>query len=155
LRQQLRSMEEEHSATTEELQSANEEALSSNEELQSINEELETAKEELQSTNEELITSNDELQNRNLELQRLNDDLDNFMSSSACPLVMLTPDLVVRRYTPEAARILNLVAADVGRPLGRLPQGFAPAELERLAAAVMETMRPEQQEVQDQDGRWW
>ena len=84
----------------EELRSANEEAQSSNEELQSTNEELQTAKEELQSSNEELTTTNEEMQGRNSELNQINNDLVNLLSSMQTPIVMLTGDLRIRRYTP-------------------------------------------------------
>ena len=99
-REYLQSVIEQQEATNEELQSANEEAQSANEELQSINEELETSKEEIQSSNEELATVNDELQNRNLELSRVNNDLVNLLGSVQMPIVMLGPDLRIRRFTP-------------------------------------------------------
>ncbi len=93
----------------EHLVAANEEALSSNEELQSTNEELETAKEELQSTNEELVTVNEQLQNRNSELGLLNDDLTNLLSSVNIPILMLSGDWRIRRFTPQAEKLLNLL----------------------------------------------
>ena len=116
-REYLQSVIEQQEAANEELQSANEEVQSTNEELQSINEELETSKEEIQSANEELATVNDELQNRNLELSQSNNDLTNLFASVQIGIVMLGPDLTVRRFTPAAEKILNLVPADVGRPL--------------------------------------
>ena len=154
-RHYLRTMEEENAAAQEELQSAHEEVLSSNEELQSVNEELLTAKEELQSGNEELVTLNDELRNRNLELQRLTDDLDNLLASATVPLVMLGPDLVVRRFTPAAARLLKMETTDVGRPLlnVRTAIGFADAEADILG--VMQGREAAEREVRDGEGRWW
>src|SRR5439155_522071 len=108
-REHLRSLIAEHETAQEEMKAANEEILSSNEELQSTNEELETAKEELQSSNEELITLNEELQNRNLELSQVNNDLLNLLSSINIPVVMLSPDLRIRRFTPQAEKALNLI----------------------------------------------
>ena len=105
----LQSIIQEQEAVNEELKSANEEALSSNEELQSTNEELETAKEELQSTNEELVTVNEQLQNRNSELGLLNDDLTNLLSSVNIPILMLSGDWRIRRFTPQAEKLLNLL----------------------------------------------
>src|SRR4029453_6121284 len=111
-REYLHSIIEEQRTTNEELRSGNEEIQSSNEELQSINEELETAKEELQSTNEELTTVNEELQNRNDELTQLNNDLSNLLSSVNLPIVMLGNDLRVRRFTPMAEKVMNLIPTD-------------------------------------------
>src|SRR6185369_13368064 len=96
------------------------EVLSSNEELQSTNEELETAKEELQSTNEELNTVNEELQSRNQELTQANNDLNNLFSSANLPIVMLGPDLTIRRFTRSAEKMLNIITTDIGRPLMHL-----------------------------------
>jgi len=155
LRHHQQAVQEEQEAANEELQSANEEILSSNEELLSVNEEMETAKEELQSNNEELTTLNEELQNRNLELHRLNDDLDNFLASVTLPLVMLGPDLIVRRFTPAAARLLVLHPTDVGRPFGHLRMSLELSEVEPLIQGVIETVSPAERELQDREGRWW
>ena len=154
-REHLQSVVEEYEATTEELKSANEEILSSNEELRSTNEELQTAKEEMQSANEELSTVNDELKHRNGELARVNDDLVNLFSSVNIPIVIVRRDLRVRRYTTAAERILGLVPADVGRPIGNLRTIFDFHDLERRLAEVIETLIPQEYDVRDRDGRWY
>src|SRR5579862_881737 len=123
-RDYLQSIIQELEAANEELQSANEEILSSNEELQSANEELDTAKEELQSMNEELNTLNDELHARNEELTILNSDLIHLLASVQIPIVMVTRDLRIRRFTPAAERALNIIPSDVGRPIGHLKPNF-------------------------------
>ncbi|MFT3764879.1 MAG: CheR family methyltransferase [Minicystis sp.] len=146
---------EEHEATNEELQSANEELLSSNEELQSINEELETAKEELESTNEELLTLNEELENRNVDLSRLNNDLMNLLASVNIPIVMLSIDHRIRRFTPLAERVLNLIPSDIGRPIGDIKPKIEVPDLEPLIAEVIDTVSIREREVQDRDGRWY
>ncbi len=102
----LQTVIEEQEGINEELKTANEEILSSNEELQSTNEELETAKEELQSSNEELMTTNEELQTRNTEVSFLSNDLINLLSSINIPIVMLGVDLLIRRVTPVADKVL-------------------------------------------------
>src|SRR5204862_6962531 len=114
----LQSIIQDLEAANEELQSANEEILSSNEELQSTNEELDTAKEELQSTNEELNTVNEELHGRNEEISRVNADLVNLLASVQIAIVMVTSDLRIRRFTPVAEKLFNLIPADLGRPIG-------------------------------------
>jgi two-component system CheB/CheR fusion protein len=152
-RHYLQSIIEEQGATNEELQSANEEILSSNEELQSINEELETAKEELQSTNEELTTVNEELQNRNLELSRTNDDLNNLLASVNMAIVMLSSDLRIRRFTPAAGRILNIIPTDVGRPITDLRPVIHVPNLGELIAEVLDSVTGQSRDVSDNDGR--
>jgi len=148
----LQDVIEEQEATNEELRSANEEIMSSNEELQSTNEELETAKEELQSANEELTTLNDELQNRNVELNQLNNDLRNLLSSIRIPIVMLESDLRIRRYTPMAEKLLNLIPTDLGRPITDLRPNVVIPDLERMILTAIDSVSMKEREVQDQEG---
>jgi two-component system CheB/CheR fusion protein len=150
----LQSIIEDREAANEELRSANEELQSSNEELQSTNEELETAKEELQSVNEELTTVNDELQHRNAELAQLNNDTNNLVASVNIPIVILTNDLRIRRFTPMAGRLFNLLPIDVGRPIAGVRGHVEVPELEQLCAEVVETMTPVTRDVRDRDGGW-
>ncbi|HKE24279.1 MAG TPA: chemotaxis protein CheB [Bryobacteraceae bacterium] len=149
----LHSVIEEQEAATEELKSAHEEVQSSNEELQSTNEELLTAKEELQSTNEELTTVNDEMQSRNSELQQINNDLTNLLSSVNIPIVMLGNDLHIRRFTPHAEKILNLLPSDVGRPVSDFRLKIAIPDLVQLCQEVIDSLVPREREVQDPEGR--
>ena len=151
----LQSVIAEHERTNQELQSANEEILSSNEERQSTNEEMETAREELQSTNEELTTVNDELHTRNTELGQSNGDLVNLLNSVQIPIVMLGGELRIRRFTPMAEQVLNLIPTDVGRPLSNLRPNIIVPEFERLITGVMDSLTPKEVEVQDIEGRWY
>jgi two-component system CheB/CheR fusion protein len=144
---------EEQEATNEELQSANEEIQSANEELQSTNEELETAKEELQSTNEELATINEEHENRNQELMSVNNDLANLLASVELAIVILSDDLRIRRFTPTAKALLNLIDADVGRPIDNLRPNVSIPDLEQRVKEVIDTISTQSIEVQDRDGR--
>ncbi|HTG32012.1 MAG TPA: chemotaxis protein CheB [Thermoanaerobaculia bacterium] len=153
--QYLQAVIEDQGTANEELQGANEEILSSNEELQSLNEELETAKEELQSGNEELSTLNEELQNRNLELGQLGDDLVNLFSGLHIPVVLLSPELRLRRFTPAAARLMNLLPTDVNRPLSDIRPNFDLPSLEVVILAAIETVTQIEREVQDRQGCWY
>ncbi len=150
----MQSLLEQQDAANEELRSANEETLSSNEELQSTNEELETAKEELQSTNEELTTVNEQLHNRNSDLTLLNNDLSNLLASMAIPMVMVGPDLRIRRYTDAARRAFNLRANDIGRPLTDLKSNIEIADLDDLIYEVINQVQLREREVRDLEGRW-
>jgi two-component system CheB/CheR fusion protein len=154
-RQYLQSIIQELEAANEELQSANEEILSSNEELQSTNEELDTAKEELQSTNEELNTVNEELHSRNEELARVNSDLVNLLGSVDLPIVIVGEDMAVRRFTPAAERLFNLIPGDVGRPIGQINPNLMFDKLDQLIRSTIDGLDTHEQEVQDRDGRWY
>ena len=155
MRDYLQSVIEQKDTVNEELKAANEEILSSNEELLSTNEELETAKEELQSINEELVTVNEQLMNRNLELTRVSDDLTNLLGSADVPMVAVGVDLRIRKFTPAAGKVLNLLPADVGRPIDELKSVVAVSDLEALITGVIDTVRTEEREVRDQAGHWY
>src|SRR5207249_2078155 len=154
-KESLQAIIEEQEATNEELKSANEEIESSNEELQSTNEELETAKEELQSTNEELTTLNEELSNRNLEMMEINNDLTNLLSSINIPIAMVDNTLAVRRATPMAEKLFNLLPPDIGRRLSDFRANLSIDNLDNLIREVIDTLTTRESKVQDNQGRWY
>lgn len=151
----LQSIIEEQQSTNQDLRAANEEILSSNEELQSTNEELETAKEEIQATNEELNTINDELQRRHIESTQVSNDLQNLLSSINLPILMLGGDLRIRRFTPVAQGIFNLIPTDVGRPMSDINHTLLLPDLEQQILDVISNLNYKTQEVQDQEGHWY
>jgi two-component system CheB/CheR fusion protein len=151
----LQSLIEEHGRTNDNLGSANEELVSGNEELQSMNEELETAKEELQSTNEELTTVNDELSSRNHEVTQINSDLLNLLVTVDIPIIILDLERRIRRYTPKARSILNVIPSDHGRPIDDIKSNIDVVDLDRQIADVIDNMTMRESEVQDREGRWY
>jgi two-component system CheB/CheR fusion protein len=151
----LQSIIEEQETTNEELKSANEEIQSSNEELQSTNEELETAKEELQSTNEELTTMNEELQVRNTELSQANNDLTNLLASVNIAILMLDNELRIRRFTPMAERIFNLIPSDLGRRLSDMNRTILVPDLDQSVREVVDNLVSVERQTQDRNGNWY
>lgn len=144
------------------LASLQHELASTRDQLESIiqgeeatNEELETAKEELQSSNEELTTLNDELQNRNSELGQLADDLSNLLVGVDIPIVILGVDRRIRRFTPAAEQLLNLIPTDVGRPIGDIRPNLNVPDLDKLIYEVIERASIVECDVQGKDGRWY
>ena len=129
--------------------------MSANEELQSINEEMETSKEELQSANEELATLNEELENRNQELTQANNDLNNLLTAVQIAIVILGPDLRIRRFNPAAQEMLNLIPADLGRPIGDIRLPVEVPDLEGLIHEVLDHLAIKEVEVRDREGRWY
>ncbi len=150
--ERMRILMEEHETAQEEMRAANEEALSANEELQSTNEELETAREELQSSNEELVTLNDELHQRNAELNVLTQDLTNLLVGVDVPVLVLDAGLCVRRFTPTAGALLNLIPGDVGRPFSNIASNLDLAGWNDLFSEVTVEGRSIEREVRSRDG---
>ena len=154
-RDDLQSTIEEMESSNEELKAANEEIMSVNEELQSTNEELETSKEELQSLNEELSTVNSQLEEKIRELEATNDDVDNLLRSTDIATILLDRELRIKRYTTATTRLFNLIAADVGRPLGDISREFEDDDLLKDVGAVLDRPTPIEKEVRSRENDQW
>lgn len=131
---------EELETTNEELQAANEELMSSNEELQSTNEEL-------QSVNEELYTVNCEHQEKIEELMTANDDMDNILIATSVGIIFLDQQMLIRKYTTVAAKYINLLLSDIGRPLHHISNELEYARLYEDIETVSSTHRSVYREV--------
>ena len=129
VRDELQSTIEELQTSNEEHKASAEEVMSINEELQSTNEELETSKEEMQSLNEELTTVNTQLQAKIEEYQSISSDLSSLLSSIDIAVIFLDTRYRIRRYTPAANNLFELIATDVGRSLSDLAAKFTDPEL--------------------------
>ena len=152
-KEHLQSTIEELETSNEELKSTNEELQSANEELQSTNEELETSREELQSTNEELLTVNAELQHKLEELSEANSDIVNLLGSTQIATLFLTSNLRIRRFTPSATEVINIIPSDIGRPIGDISMKLDYPELAADAGEVLKRLASRERTVMRQDGR--
>jgi two-component system CheB/CheR fusion protein len=163
LKQELRDKEEYLQTTTEELETSNEELKSSNEEMQSINEEmqstneeLETSKEELQSVNEELATVNAELHGKVGELSQANNDMNNLLAGTGVGTIFVDRYLNILRFTPAVTQVINLIATDVGRPVGHIVSNLADYNhLVEDVQQVLDTLVPKEIEVETRLGKWF
>ncbi len=154
-KEHLQTVVEEMETSQEELKSANEELQSTNEELQSTNEEMITSKEELQSLNEELITLNTELQSKNEDLSDANNDMKNLLDSMQIPTIFLDNNLKIKRFTPYATKIANLIQSDVGRPITDIVSNLEYKDLVKDAKDVLQTLVFKETQIQTVDGTWY
>lgn len=154
-KEQLQTTIEQYETSMEELKASNEELQAINEELRSATEELETSKEELQSVNEELITVNAELQAKIEETGKANDDLENLITSTDIATIFVDRAMCIKRYTPNAATVFNLIGADVGRSLFDITHRLVYPELADDVSATFQSLRLTEREVATSDGRWF
>jgi len=155
VRAEARTTHEEMQTSQEEFRSANEELQSTNEELQSANEELTTSKEEMQSLNEELQTVNAELQSKLDGLSRASNDMKNLLDSTDIATLFLDKNLNVRRFTPQATKIIKLIAADEGRPITDLASELDYPALAEDAREVLRKLTYAEKPIGARDGRWF
>lgn len=152
---QLQSTREEYETSVEELRAANEELQSTNEEYRSTLEELETSKEELQSINEELQSVNQGMKVRVEETAQANSDLQNLFAATEIATLFLDRDLCVKRYTPRAADLFNLMPPDRGRPISHLRSKLQYPQLETEARRVLQNLVPIEHQFPAEDGHWY
>lgn len=154
-REDLQSTVEELESSNEELKVSNEEVMSMNEELQSANEELETSKEELQSLNEELTTVNNQLQDKVADLETANNDMANLLSCTEVAILFLDNHFRIKRFTPPATRLFNVIETDLDRPISDITPKFPDSTLQQEVEQALRTLSPQEKQVQTSDGRWW
>ena len=147
LEYELQQSRENLQATIEELETTNEEQQATNEELIASNEELQSTNEELHSVNEELFTVNAEYQSKIQELTELNADVDNLLQSTDIGVVFLDKSLKIRKFTPAATAAINLVDADIGRPIQHITNNIDFAEFTQMLHSVVNCGGSQQKEV--------
>ena len=73
--------------------------------------------------------------------------------------LFLDHKLVIRRYTPPAAKVYRLIGSDVGRPLSDITSNLDGAHLANALQAdlqtVLDTLIPVEREVRCTDGAWY
>ncbi len=151
----IEQLERELSSTRSDLEKTIQDLEAANEELKSSNEELISMNEELQSTNEELETSKEEVQSTNDALGRAHANLSNLLTSTAIATIFLDDELKIQSFTPAVSEIYNILPTDVARPLAHVVPRCSHMPGLPLPAELRKTPRPEEHEVQMEDGRWY
>lgn len=148
LKGQLHTAYEKLDAVSENMQSFSEELLSANEELQSTNEEM-------QSVNEELNTVNADYQVKNKELSELNDDLNNYFRSNVNGQLVVDNEMILLKFSPGAVKLINLLDADIGRPLSNISTNIKfPAILPDIETVLKKGVILTK-EIESNDGKWY
>lgn len=154
-REQLATIIEQYETSVEELKASNEELQAINEELRSTSEELESSKEELQPVNEELTTANAEMQARIEDTAKANDDLHNIIASSEIATVFVDKEIRVKRFTPNATAIFNLIDTDLGRSLFDITHSLRYPTLADDVRESLQSLKLTEREIESEAGRWY
>ena len=80
--------------------------------------------------------------------------MDNLLDSTEVGVIFLDDSLTVRKFTPHAAQLFNLVVADVGRPFDHFRHNI---DYEDLLVDVEQARthgNSSEKEVRDRNGRW-
>ena len=88
------------------------------------------------------------------ELTATNNDLANLLAATEIATVFLDSQLRIKRFTPRATELLNLIPADLGRPISHITQNFDGKELAAESEKTLSRLTPTEKEVQTRDGRW-
>lgn len=153
LENELQRTKERLHATIEELETSNEELQATNEELLASNEELQATNEELQATNQELYTVNNELQNKIIELTELQNDLESLLTSSHIGIIMLDPELRIKKYSTKVKDIFEISDLDIGSPISHLRHNIVDFEpFIHIKAAMLDNLSTSK-EIKTVDGK--
>jgi len=147
LERDLTSTEESLQSLVEELQTSNEEMQASNEELMASNEELQSTNEELHSVNEELYTVSAEHQSKIDELTVLTDDMNLLLKATTIGIIFLDETNNIRRFTPSATSVFNLLGQDIGRPFEHTTYRFEDIDLMEEIGKVKRTSTEFSEEI--------
>ena len=105
--------------------------------------------------NEELQTVNTELQVKVDELSHASNDMKNLLDSTDIATLFLDKDLNVRRFTPQATKIIKLIASDMGRPITDLASELRYPDLAADAREVLRKLAAVEKPISARDGRWF
>lgn len=147
MEKELKETKENLQAVIEEIEAANEELQSTNEEMVSTNEELQSTNEELQSLNEELHTVSSEHQQKIKELMELNDDMNNYFRNSDIGQILVDRNLIIRKFTPAATQMVNLIEADVNRSILDITTRISGFDLVSDIRSVMDSLKYIEREI--------
>jgi two-component system, chemotaxis family, CheB/CheR fusion protein len=68
-------------------------------------------------------------------------------------IIIVSSELRIRRFTPMAEQVLNLIPNDIGRPLGDLKGNVEGPDLDVVTREVIDSVAPKELEVTDRRGR--
>src|SRR4029077_4629226 len=83
-------------------------------------------------------------------------DMNNLLAGTGIGTIFVDEKLRIRNFTPAVTLAINLIPADVGRPVGHIVSNLV--GYDRLVAdvqTVLDTLTPQEIEVQTKAGEWY
>jgi two-component system CheB/CheR fusion protein len=68
---------------------------------------------------------------------------------------MLGNDLRIRRFTPVAEKVMNLIPTDVGRPITDIKTNLRITDLTKAITQVIDSLEIQENQVEDNNGKWY
>ena len=96
---------------------------------------------------------NTELQSKIDLLTHAENDMKNILDSVNTGIIFLDAQLRIKRFNAEAARVINLIPTDVGRPLSHISSNLRYETLSEDAGRVIDTLVHKEVPVETKDGR--
>jgi two-component system CheB/CheR fusion protein len=109
----------------------------------------------MQSLNEELATVNAELRAKVDDLADAQSDLQNLLNSTDMATIFLDADLNIKRFTPAARSVANLIVSDLGRPLSDIASKLEGPPLMDDAREVLQSLVSRTREIRSTEGTWY
>ena len=81
--------------------------------------------------------------------------MQNLLNNIEIATIFLDNDLNIRRFTPQATKILNLIPADVGRPITHIVSNLKYKAMIDDIKSVIETLIFKEIQVETKDGCWY
>jgi two-component system CheB/CheR fusion protein len=91
-----------------------------------------------------------------LDLSRANNDMNNLLAGTGVGTLFVDYEVRIARFTPAVTGVINLIASDIGRPLGDVAANLV--DYDRLVPDIREVLRtlaPKEAEVRSRSGVWY
>jgi two-component system CheB/CheR fusion protein len=105
--------------------------------------------------NEELFTVNAELQTKIEETGKAKDDLQNVIASTGIATLFVDREMRIKRYTPAATDLFNVIPSDLGRPLHDITHRLDYPQLNDDTLTVFGSLQLIEREIRGTDGRYF
>ena len=98
---------------------------------------------------------NAELEDKVTELSLARDDLHNLMNNTEVAAIFVDNHRRIRRFTEKSKTMVNLIPADIGRPMAHIKTRLGEGDLDKSLEQVLRTLVPHQAEVRTEEGTWY